>query len=412
MGPGDRRASRRLVGYLARLPLLDRIKAVKDVVLSQLSEVKATTDALQVQLSSVKATTDALLANDSALLEAMINFAQALEQAREEIRQQSHSTLDALHRLGDTLTQESQESRRLLTSEVYELKRLFDLAGAPAPSPVAKQTCPGSAPRSVAARGPGGPTLSEPEAALMAHLYSYLPIRCALDIGAHIGDVSEILLDAGFDVHAFEPYPQVFDRLGERLGGRKSFHSHPWALGDANGTSTLHVASDTSGGSLYGDSTRYNSLVQHAMPTDLVFTDHVEVTVRRLETLHSEAVIPAQVGLVKVDTEGFDLKVVGGMGSHRYPVVVSEYWDSQIPFGGSKGVHTLEDLVGEMRSRDYHWHIVFYRIWGSEGTRFYCNFPRSLEGAWGNVFFFQEYDVFSRARDWASTAFPLTYLTY
>jgi hypothetical protein len=147
------------------------------------------------------------------------------------------------------------------------------------------------------------------------------------------------------------------------------------------------------------------------MPSDLVFADSLEVTVKRLDTLHSAAIIPEQVGLVKIDAEGFDLKVVRGMGSHRYPVVVSEYWDSGIPFGGSKEVHSLEDMVGEMRSRHYHWHIVFYRIWGREGTRFYCNFPRSLEGAWGNVFFFQDYDVFSRARDWASTVFPPTYLT-
>jgi FkbM family methyltransferase len=246
----------------------------------------------------------------------------------------------------------------------------------------------------------------------MAHLYSFLPNRCAVDIGAHTGDVSEILLDAGFEVHAFEPCPQVFGRLHKRLRGRRGFYPHPWALGDADGTSALHVASDTSGKDVYGDSTRYNSLVQHAMPTDLAFTDSVEVAVRRLETLHSEAIIPAQVGLVKIDTEGFDLVVVRGMGPHRYPVVVCEYWDSQMPFGGSKGVHSLEDLVGEMRSRDYHWHIVFYRIFPHEEIRFYCNFPRSLEGAWGTAFFFQEYHVFSRARDWASTVFPPAYLAY
>ena len=359
----------------------------------------------------------------------MINFTQALEQARDEIRQQSQSTSELGDRvtqesqelrrlltqesqeLRRLLTQESQELRRLLTSEVYELKRLLDASVASGQTQIVKPMCPELTPRGDAARSPGTSCFPEPEAALMAHLYSYLPDRCALDIGANTGDVSEMLLDAGFEVHAFEPYLQVFDRLRERLGRRKSFHAHPLAVGDADGTSTLHVASDTSGKDLYGDSTRYNSLVQHAMPTDLVFTDSVEVAVRKLETLHSEAIIPAQVGLVKIDTEGFDLKVLRGMGSHRYPVVVIEYWDSHIPFGGSEGVHTLADLVEEMRSRDYHWHIVFYRIWGSEGTRVYCNFPRSLEGAWGNVFFFQEYDVFSRARDWASTVFPPTYLT-
>jgi FkbM family methyltransferase len=402
--PGDRQASRRVVQYLMRLPLVDRIKAVKDRVLSQL-------DSAQSQLAGLKTTTDALLANDSVLLEAVINFTQVLEQTRDSTSDALRQLGDSVAQVGDSVAQDNQESRRLLAGEVHELKRLLNEFAAPGQSRVVKPIRPESTPRGDEARTPGMSCFPEPEAALMVYLYSYLPNRCALDIGANTGDVSEMLLDAGFEVHAFEPYLQVCDRLRDRLGARKSFHAHPLALGDADGTGTLHVASDTSGTDVYGDSTRYSSLVQHAMPPDLAFTDNVEVAVRRLETLHSEASIPAQVGLVKIDTEGFDLKVVRGMGSHRYPVVVSEFWDSRIPFGGSEGVHTLADLVEAMRSRDYHWHIVFYRIWGREETRFYCNFPRSLEGAWGNVFFFQEYDVFSRARDWASSVFPPTYLT-
>ena len=158
----------------------------------------------------------------------------------------------------------------------------------------------------------------------MSYLYSFLRDRCALDVGAHIGEVSEMLLDAGFEVHAFEPYPPVFDRLNERLGHRRAFQAHPWALGEADRTGTLHIVSDTSGRQLYRDSTLYSSLLQHAMPSDLVFTDSLEVAVKRLDTLHSAAIIPERVGLVKIDAEGFDLHVVQGMGPHRYPVVVSE----------------------------------------------------------------------------------------
>ena len=46
MSAGDGQASRRVVKSLLRLPLVDRIKAVKDVVLNQLGDVKAATDAL------------------------------------------------------------------------------------------------------------------------------------------------------------------------------------------------------------------------------------------------------------------------------------------------------------------------------------------------------------------------------
>src|SRR5271154_4847316 len=56
-----------------------------------------------------------------------------------------------------------------------------------------------------------------PEAGLMAFLYSYLPDPTVIDIGANIGDISDCLLRAGYDVYAFEPNPPVYERLLTRL---------------------------------------------------------------------------------------------------------------------------------------------------------------------------------------------------
>jgi FkbM family methyltransferase len=363
LSPGDRQGSRRIVHYLVRLPVIDRIKVVKDLVVNQ--------------LSGLQATSNALLANNTPLLEAMINLAQTLQETRHEIRQHSALAMDAIHRLADTL--------EVTQREIQELSRFVRAAPQPAGSP-------------------------EPEAALMAHLYSFLPDRCALDVGAHVGEISEPLLDAGFEVHAFEPYPPIFSRLTERLGCRPGFRAHPWAIGETDGTKHLHIVLDKSGTDWYRDVTLLSSLVQHALPSGLVFAEGHEVTVKSLDTLHRAGIIPARVGLVKIDTEGFDLPVVRGMGSHRYPVVVCEYWDSRMPFGGSKGVHSLEDMVREMRSRQYYWYIVFYRIYGRDETRFYCNFPCSLEGAWGNVFFFQDHETFLQAQRWCAAVLPSTNL--
>jgi hypothetical protein len=82
---------------------------------------------------------------------------------------------------------------------------------------------------------------TNPETSLMAFLYSYLPTRKAIDVGAHAGDVSEALLKAGYEVYAFEPYPPVYAKLVKRLGNDTRFHPFPYALGCIEGEMQLHA---------------------------------------------------------------------------------------------------------------------------------------------------------------------------
>jgi hypothetical protein len=145
------------------------------------------------------------------------------------------------------------------------------------------------------------------------------------------------------------------------------------------------------------------------MPEGLQFTERTSVRVRTLEGVHRAGLVPEDVGLVKIDTEGFDLEVIRGMGEYRYPVIVTEYWDSEIPFGQSGLLYTLGSLVAEMRSRGYFWHIVLCRIWGRDQNGYYCNHERSLPKSWGNIFFFREYDLFAPAQRWCSAVLPGIY---
>lgn len=171
----------------------------------------------------------------------------------------------------------------------------------------------------------------------------------------------------------------------------------------------LHLAKDLSGTTGYEDSTLYNSLTSHSMPDDLPFINTVLVGVRNLASLHRAAVLPDDVSLVKIDTEGYDLEVIRGMEDRRYPVVVAEFWSRQIPFGKSGLLYTLESLVEEMKSRGYLWYIVIYRIWGRNQRAYYCNHSYPVPGSWGNIVFFQSYELFTRAQAWCSAALPRTY---
>src|SRR6266404_745628 len=81
-----------------------------------------------------------------------------------------------------------------------------------------------------------------PELGLMIHLYSYLPVLTAIDVGANRGDISQQLLESGYELYAFEPSPQVFKELQDRLLGREQCHLYELGLGAADAVMQLHIA--------------------------------------------------------------------------------------------------------------------------------------------------------------------------
>jgi FkbM family methyltransferase len=246
---------------------------------------------------------------------------------------------------------------------------------------------------------------------LMVYLYSFLPCRTAIDVGANRGDVSSRLLQAGFEVYAFEPFPPVFNKLSERLASNPNFHSFPYALGSVDEVRDLHLAVDLTEDNIYDDPTFYSSLTRHSLSDGLVFSEVIPVSVKTLASLQQSGELPSHVGLVKIDTEGFDLEVIRGMGDFRYPVVVAEFWDPNFPFAQTGSMNCLKDMVPAMQQRGYSWHVIIYRIWGSSEISFYCNSAYSLDKSWGNIFFFRDHTVFSEALKWCSATMPATYFS-
>ncbi|NCS43124.1 MAG: FkbM family methyltransferase [Microcystis aeruginosa G13-05] len=257
------------------------------------------------------------------------------------------------------------------------------------------------------------------EVELMCYLYSYLPYPSALDIGANQGDVTERLLQTGYEVYAFEPFLPVVEKLKNRLSNFSNLHVFPLALGAINEERELHLVgdknlvNDPNSQPLYPDAdyTLLSSINIHSLPEGMVFTEKVPITVTTLETLHQQQQVPMEVGLVKIDTEGFDLQVIQGMGDCRYPVVVAEFWDEKFPFGEFGVDNRLPSLVEAMKLRGYHWFIVIYRVFPNNEVSFYCNHLISVGSSWGNVFFFQEHSVFSEALKWCSCVMPATYFS-
>jgi FkbM family methyltransferase len=243
------------------------------------------------------------------------------------------------------------------------------------------------------------------------HVAPLLPNRTALDIGANIGRVSGRLLTAGYEVFAFEPFPPVFAQLSGSFGHDEHFHAHQLAIGYSDRTMEFHIAEEISSSTKYGESiTLYHSLIPHAMPGDLQFGRTMDVRVRSLDSLVRADLIPETVGLIKIDTEGYDLEVIRGMGGCSCHVLVAKFWDPKMIFGRSGALNRLTDLVGEVRPRGYRWHIVIYRL-DNKPISYYCNQDQSVDESWGNVIFFKDKQIFDEALQWCSTVLPPTYFT-
>src|SRR6516162_1655928 len=154
---------------------------------------------------------------------------------------------------------------------------------------------------------------SEPEYYLAAFLYNFLPNRVLLDVGANIGDFTEVVSNSGYRVYSFEPFPATFERLKARMADRDNVKTFNLALGLKETTLPLYIASESSE-ARQDDPSLYNTFRPHFVRENLVFADKVDVPVRTIESLVKSGEVPEQIDFLKVDTEGFDLEVVKGLG--------------------------------------------------------------------------------------------------
>ncbi|MBE9089929.1 FkbM family methyltransferase [Microcystis aeruginosa LEGE 11464] len=425
---------------LAKNKIVQRVKAVKDLFLEKLDslnhvqleqiqkleklnqldpldfkveQLNNSTEQIRQENAETKRKADLSLENQAFLLKFSVDLVQGIQQFNQDSQQQQQAIYQAIERIYQDSQQQQQaiyqtfqafqeETRerfqlnQQLLSKVYEDIHNYKF------KVVTNQS-----------------NFQGIEVELMCYLYSYLPYPSALDIGANQGDVTERLLQTGYEVYAFEPFLPVVEKLKNRLSNFSNLHVFPLALGAINEERELHLVgdqnlvNDPNSQPLYPDAdyTLLSSINIHSLPEGMVFTEKVPITVTTLETLHQQQQVPSEVGLVKIDTEGFDLEVIRGMGDYRYPVVVAEFWDEKFPFGEFGVDNRLPNLVEAMKLRGYHWFIVIYRVFPNNEVSFYCNHLISVDSSWGNIFFFQEHSIFSEALKWCSCVMPATYFS-
>lgn len=149
------------------------------------------------------------------------------------------------------------------------------------------------------------------------------PGQLVFDVGANVGQRTEVFLSLGARVVAFEPLSRLATNLESRFRGTPSVTVRNVALGAQVGEATLHVGDQTTISSMSPDwraavtaSGRFGHLSWH------------ETTRVQTSTLDLEIAAFGIPDFCKIDVEGFELEVLRGL-SRPIPALSVEYTHEQ-----------------------------------------------------------------------------------
>lgn len=162
---------------------------------------------------------------------------------------------------------------------------------------------------------------------------------CCIDIGAHKGEVLDIMLKyaPGGKHFGFEPIPDMYRGLVEKYSSNKQCRIYDYALSDkAGSTSFNYVVSNPS----------YSGLVKRKYDRDNEEDTQIEVKTELLDNIIPSDVSP---GLVKIDVEGGELLVLKGAVQtikRARPVIIFEHGLGASDFYGATPDELYDLLTG------------------------------------------------------------------
>ncbi len=158
-------------------------------------------------------------------------------------------------------------------------------------------------------------------------------VTVLLDVGANEGQFAALVRARGFEgrLVSFEPVPEAYEKLAQARAADASWTGVHAALGSRRGTLPMTVTADTRCSSLLpvGAIAEYIPVAAPART--------IEVPVERLDALWEELVRTGDVVALKIDTQGYEVSVLDGLGERLAEVTVLEVELALLPLyeGGS-----------------------------------------------------------------------------
>lgn len=177
--------------------------------------------------------------------------------------------------------------------------------------------------------------------AVRKHFLEVHGINLVLDVGANSGQFAQQLIESGYNgkIVSFEPLSAAFEALSEAAQNYSNWYVVHCALGDEEGVAEINVAGNSWSSSLLAMLPAHKKLASNSA---YVTTETIQITT--LDALYSSYRWGGSRAFLKIDTQGFTMKVLDGGNQTLEEIQGLQVEMSLVP------LYDGEPLIGEIVS--------------------------------------------------------------
>jgi len=179
-------------------------------------------------------------------------------------------------------------------------------------------------------------------------LFETFGINKIIDVGANVGQYSLLVKELGFSgqIISFEPLSSAFSVLKEVSKKHNNWQAHNYALGNENTESVIHISENSFSSSIL------NMLPQHLKSAPASrFIDTEKIQIRTLDSIFDTLCTTYDKILLKIDTQGFEKKVLEGAGNSLHKIAGIQLEMSIVPLYESELI--LEEMITYLKNTGF-----------------------------------------------------------
>lgn len=177
--------------------------------------------------------------------------------------------------------------------------------------------------------------------AVRKHFLEASGIDLVFDVGANSGQFARQLIECGYKgkIVSFEPLSSAFEALSKAAQNYSNWHTVHCALGDEDGVAEINVAGNSWSSSLLAMLPAHK---KSAPNSEYVTTETIQI--KTLDALYSSYRWGGSRAFLKIDTQGFTMKVLDGGNRTLEEIQGLQVEMSLVP------LYDGEPLIGEVVS--------------------------------------------------------------